>query len=145
MKRQMIESRRLSRWTHYMFKVRTQTLWYDSFWYKWYVFPDKDDDFLKQLGTTTFDDRRHMGKLFRIRFRVPFSLFVDLLFRVRKAETEKDGILYRGQHNASFAKSYPVELLLLGALRMLAFNVTFDLIAEVTSISSETHRRWFYK
>jgi hypothetical protein len=46
---------------------------------------------------------------------------------------------------ATGSAAYPVELYLLGALRMLGRNATCDCIAELTSISAESHRLWFNK
>ena len=78
------------------------------------------------------------GKLFRKRFRV-----TPREFKVLLAEVRDKGWWRRRQSSASGTPSSPVELLLLGTLKMLGRACTFDDLEELSAISAEQHRRFF--
>lgn len=77
---------------------------------------------------------------FRRRFRLPFDEYARLLAEIRAEEwfpgydTMKDAVGLPGA---------PLELKVLGALRVLGRHATFDDIEEATGISAETHRLFF--
>ena len=80
------------------------------------------------------------GKLFRKRFRV-----TPREFKVLLAEVRDKGWWRRRQSSASGTPSSPVELLLLGTLKMLGRACTFDDLEELSAISAEQHRQFFLK
>ena len=81
------------------------------------------------------DDSRMMDK-FRVRFRLPYPNYIELVETVR-SHTIFDR--WCG-HKKNGKKSTPVELLVLGALRYLGRGWTFDDIEESTAVSNEVHR-----
>jgi hypothetical protein len=56
---------------------------------------------------------------------------------VKDAEKDPESEIYRKPADAAGKQSYPVDLYLLGALRMFGRNTTTDCIKEVTTISAE--------
>ena len=77
------------------------------------------------------------GRLFRRRFRVPYPIFQQIvsLTREKMWYKETDGI---GRPSA------PLELKILGVLRVLGRGMCFDGIAELTNISEEAIRIFFH-
>ena len=75
-------------------------------------------------------------KKFRLRFRLPFDQFWELVDEVKQHH------LHFGRHLKG--SSHPVELLLLGTLRYLGRGFTFDDLEESTAISREVHRKFFH-
>ena len=61
----------------------------------------------------------------------------------KKKEKEKN--LWKRQYDAAGREASPIDLLVLGSLRILTRNVTLDDLYEQTFISSEVHRVFFYK
>jgi Plant transposon protein len=85
------------------------------------------------------DDKKFEDK-FRRRFRCQYGCYLNLLEMVKV-----DPLFHRWQRkDASGKLSSPIELCLLGTLRYLARGWTFDDCEENTSISEETHRRFFH-
>ena len=85
-------------------------------------------------------------KKFRLRFRVPFAVFTQLLDMVRSREN----IVYFGRWTGGTLRqkacpSVPVELLLLGGLRYIGRGWTFDDLEENTGIDQEVHRVFFHQ
>ena len=108
-----------------------------SSWYIHYVL--MSDQWKKVL----MDENSKEGKLFKLRFRLPFTLYVHLLQRVRDAEKDKQSTLLRKQFNIYSKEVYPVDLMLLGSLRYLGRTCIFDCISELTNICLLNLRRWF--
>ena len=77
------------------------------------------------------------ARLFRRRFRVPHAIFQQIvsLTREKMWYKETDGI---GRPSA------PLELKILGVLRVLGRGMCFDGIAELTNISEEAIRVFFH-
>ena len=77
------------------------------------------------------------GKLFRRRFRIPYPLFLEILevVRIKNWFPEAD---------CTGAPSAPLELKILGVLRVLGRGMCFDGIQELTNIDEETVRRFFH-
>jgi hypothetical protein len=100
-----------------------------SFWYAEY------------LTDQTYRDPGHKnGKLFRRRFRIPFPVFEKLLKILEDSKKfEKAEFDCCGQPSA------PLELLLLGSLRVLGRGICFDGLCEGSFISEEVHRVFFHK
>ena len=63
-------------------------------------------------------------------------------FKVLLAEVRDKGWWRRRQSSASGTPSPPVELLLLGTLKMLGRACTFDDLEELSGVSAEQHRRF---
>ena len=85
---------------------------------------------------------RHKKK-FRDRFRMPYDewkKFVDKL-----NENEHFDSWKRGRTDALGRQCCPIELLILGVLRKLGRDMTFDDLEEITYISERTHRSFFKK
>jgi hypothetical protein len=78
------------------------------------------------------------GKLFRLRFRVPFPLFQRLVDMTRANNwfTEKKDCAGR--------LAAPLELKILGVLRVLGRGYCFDGIEELSFISREVNRTFFH-
>ena len=78
------------------------------------------------------------GKLFRNRFTVPYQLFLELLAMAK--------IWFPQREYDAFGKEVaPIELKLLGTLRMLGKGCSWDLLYELSGVSAEVHRRWTLK
>lgn len=101
----------------------------DSLWYKLYVqnFYILEDDSLQSK--------------FRMRFRLPYSAFIELVEKVEKDDRFARWCGPRYQNKASS----PVKLLLLGSLRYLGRGWTFDDIEECTAVSADVHRCFLHK
>lgn len=74
------------------------------------------------------------GRLFRNRFRVPFSLFLKLVEMAEELGFEKR------PKDCCGRSSIPLELKILGTLRVLGRATCFDGIQELTGGSREVHR-----
>jgi Plant transposon protein len=79
-------------------------------------------------------------KQFRLRFRLPYSCFLELVDFARR---ECLFLQWQSKDGSGKASS-PLELMILGSLRYLGRGWTFDDIEESTSISQETHRQFFH-
>jgi hypothetical protein len=86
------------------------------------------------------DPNSKIGKQFRRRFRIPFPVF-QFLCLVAK-EKKLFGV---GESDASGRSSVPIELKLLGALRILGRGWCFGDVAEATGMSEETACTSFLK
>lgn len=97
----------------------------DSTWYRLY---------LQQPPTG-----RRLLKIFRRRFRIPYSVFVSMCNEIRSHE-----LFDRWKRkDASGKPSSDIRLLLLGTLRYLGRAHTFDDACESTYISGDVHRVFF--
>ena len=78
------------------------------------------------------------GKSFCNRFTIPYRLFKEFL--VKAKEWFSQNVL------DAFGKEIsPIELKLLGTLRILGKGCSWDLLYELSGVSAEVHRRWTYK
>ena len=80
-----------------------------------------------------------VSKKFRLRFRVPYPVFVDLLEKTRDLGFEYQPV------NCARTAGVPLQLKLLGVLRVLGRGTCFDGIEEVTFASEEVHRSFFHQ
>ena len=88
---------------------------------------------------TTRYPRSHRGRLFRRRFRVPFPIFEQLMEMAQEMGFE------RRPKSAANVEGIPLELQILGVLRVLGRGTCFDGIEELTNGSAEAHRVFFHK
>jgi len=80
-------------------------------------------------------------KKFRLRFRLPYANYLELLEMVKA-----DDRFERWKScDATGRPSSPIELLVLGVLRVLGRGWTFDDLDEATAVGEETHRQFFHK
>ena len=82
---------------------------------------------------------RKGGVLFRRRFRVPFPLFERLTEMTRANKWFSEG------NDCAGVKAAPLELKVLGLLRVLGRGYCFDGIEELSYISAEINRVFFHK
>jgi Plant transposon protein len=75
------------------------------------------------------------GKNFRLRFTVPYQVFQQLLTYAEEWFPQKE-------HDICGRETTPINLKLLGTLRMLGKGCSWDLLYELSGISGEVHRRW---
>ena len=104
---------------------------YNSFFYRTYLSPAA-----KEAGIEKDDS--WLGKKFRRRFRVPFSVFMEICkdferLNGKRPATDRAGI-----------ETVPLELLVLGALRVLGSGCTFEAVEELTCVAEGTHRLFFH-
>lgn len=85
------------------------------------------------------DAASRQGKLFRRRFRVPHSIYIEIL------DHAKEWFPNHASSDAVGNHSHPLELKVLAALRVIARGVCFDEVAELTNISEEVLRSFFHK
>ena len=98
-------------------------------------------DYVIDANHTWRDETHRDGKLFRNRFSHSFDSVLEIVEKIKEAEHYfwKSSTDHRGK-NAS-----PIHLLVLGSLRILTRNVTFDDLQEQTFISRDVHRCFFSK
>ena len=82
---------------------------------------------------------RKGGMLFRRRFRVPFPLFERLV------EMTRANNWFSEKCDCAGNKAAPLELKILGLLRVLGRGYCFDGIEELSFISAEVNRTFFHK
>ena len=100
----------------------------ESLWYRIYV----NNHFI-------LENSRLRAK-FRLRFRLPYENYKDLVDWVRVDPLFDRWCGYKIKNK----KCSPVELLVLGALRYLGRGWTLDDIEECTAVSKEVHRVFFH-
>jgi Plant transposon protein len=81
---------------------------------------------------------RKGGKLFRRRFRVPFPLFE------RITEMTRINAWFSEEKDCAGRRAAPLELKILGVLRVLGRGYCFDGIEELNFISAESNRVFFH-
>ena len=94
----------------------------ESFWYN---FMQRDLSDMKSKD----------GKIFRLRFTVPYQMFQQLLAYATEWFPQKD-------YDICGRETTPIFLKLLGTLRMLGKGCSWDLLYELSGISGEVHRKW---
>jgi len=107
----------------------------DSNWYRHYVAitPEKR---ARLLDRTT-----RVAKQFHFRFRMWYEIWSEFMDYIRS----KDPFPSFGGVSASGKLGHPLELYVLGALRVLGRHHTFDDLEENTEISAERHRVFFHR
>ncbi len=81
------------------------------------------------------NDLSRDGKIFRRRFRLPFSDFYDIYEQVREEE-------WFGEEKQS-KRIVPLHLKMMGNFRLLGRNLVYDDINEISKIDPETMRCFF--
>jgi hypothetical protein len=84
------------------------------------------------------DPTSPVAKKFRQRFRVPYPIFVDLLAKAVNLGFELCPVNHAG------TEGVPLEVKLLGFLRILGRGTCFDGISELSNASIEVHRSFFH-
>jgi hypothetical protein len=106
---------------------------YQSIFYKTYILPSLEEDSpIRNISTT-------IGKKFRRRFRVPFSVFTEICSSIKAAHNLKEG-----KCDAKGEECIKLSLLVLGSLRIIGSGCTFDSIEELTCVSQDKHRKFFH-
>jgi hypothetical protein len=106
-----------------------------SSWYIQYMVAETAD-----LETKTPDIfQLKLQKTFRNRFRFPYSLFKSLVIACKC-----DDMFGSRSINASCRDVVPVELKILGVLRVIGRGLCFDDVAEYCNTSAEIHRVFFH-
>jgi hypothetical protein len=87
------------------------------------------------------DPHSKQAKQFRVRFRFPYPLYLRLLDCCRDHHMFSDST-----HNCAGSPAVPLELKILGVLRVLGRGNCFDDIAELTGsgFQGDVHRRFFH-
>lgn len=80
------------------------------------------------------------GKAFRRRYRLPGEIF-DRIVSICKARRWFD----IAETDASNRATAPIELKILGVLRVLGRGWVFDDLEEITGLKRETHRKFFHE
>ena len=89
-----------------------------------------------QLGRCQ-DPSSKDGELFRRRFRIPYPLFLEIVEVVRNKN-------WFPEVDCTGAPSAPLELKILGVLRVLGRGMCFERIEELTNIDEETVKGFFH-
>ena len=107
-----------------------------SLFYTEYLEPydEKDED----EDIPLLDPASREGKKFRNLFRVPYSMFLDIV-----AEFERDD--GRVHADCSGRKGIDRRLLILGSLRYVGITITFSALEELTRVSEMSHRIFFHE
>jgi hypothetical protein len=103
-----------------------------SSWYQLYVL------------SPNLDNQKFLKK-FRLRFRLPYECYLELLDIVKEAVDEEGNLFFQCwmSCDATGLPSSPIEIMVLGALRYLGRGLTFDDIEEASCVSEENHRQFF--
>jgi len=83
------------------------------------------------------------GKLFRLRFRVPYSTYAAIVADLRALPVGEK--FFSEQHDAAHNPAHPLELKVLATLRILGRAWCFDDVTEATGISIQCVREFFHK
>jgi hypothetical protein len=92
-------------------------------------------------GRTWRDPTHKNGKLFRHRFSHSFNSVHERVAKIQGG----NHYLWKNKTNNAGKLLSPIELLVLGSLRILTRNATLDDLAEQIFISNEVHRCFFIK
>lgn len=98
-------------------------------------------DYVIDAGHTWRDPNHKNGKLFRHRFSHSFDSVHEIVAKIQ----EGGHYFWKNKTNNAGKLSSPIELLVLGSLRILTRNATLDDLVEQTFISCEVHRCFFIK
>ena len=94
-----------------------------------------DSVWFKFLQRDLTDLKSRDGKLFRLRFTVPYQLYQQLLSFATSWFPQR-------RVDACGKEPAPIFLKLLGTLRMLGKGCSWDLLYELSGVSAEVHRKW---
>ena len=92
------------------------------------------------------DNNKWLRK-FRLRFRVPYASFFQLVSMLKEPQYAEYFGRWTGgtpHQEAAHFNSAPIELFLLGALRYLGRGWTFDDLEESTGVDEEVHPKFFH-
>jgi len=106
-----------------------------SNWYLHYV------DITPEKRARLFDRTAKVAKQFHFRFRMWYEVWLEFMEYIRT----EDPFPSFGGVSASGKRGHPLELYVLGALRVLGRHHTFDDLEESTEISAERHRVFFHE
>ncbi len=110
------------------YRINNRPNWEGSLWHR-------------LLNDPTYEDPTHRnGQLFRLRFRVPYPIFLGIVDRLKRCSEFK-----KGEYDCCHLRTTPIELLVLGCLRILGRGVCLDGIEEMSGISISTMRIFFHK
>lgn len=84
------------------------------------------------------------NKLFRRRFSVPFSMFKDIVEESRLWVLDNGKLMGETGSDCIGVEGVPLELKILGALRMSAKGCSFDAIAELSGMSISTMHTFYH-
>ena len=84
----------------------------------------------------------YLMKTFRLRFRLPYPLFLAIVEKLKASDEFKDD---EEKCDALGRKSISLELKVLGALRILARSASYYEIEELSHIGKETVRSFFHR
>jgi hypothetical protein len=87
-------------------------------------------------------DRDDFHQDFRNKFRLPYDLFLSLLHEISEDETFRQ---WTNKIDCTGIQSTPIELLLLGTLRLLGRDCKIDCIAFQIKVSFATMQTFFHK
>ena len=104
--------------------------WKNTSWYQNYV-----------LGDKPLTPNTGWWRKFRLRFRMPMPNFRELVSLAR----EESWFPNREKRTALGKEGICLDILMLGALRVLGRGWTFDDLEEATGVSQETHRVFFHE
>ena len=96
-------------------------------------------DYVIDAGNTWRDPAHRDRKLFQKRFSHNFDSVKEIVAKIQ----EEGHYFWRNKIDNKGRLSSPIELLVLGSLRLLTRNVTLDDLSEQIFISSEVHRCWY--
>ena len=98
-------------------------------------------DYVIDVDHTWRDETHRNGKIFRQRFSHSYDSVQEIVAKIQEPEHH----FWRKDADHRGKKASPIELLVLGSLRVLTRNVTLDDLQEQTFISKEVHRCFFNK
>ena len=102
----------------------------------------------KYLSDALYKNPSHWkGKLFRTRFRVPYSTFERIVQICRTACSFEDPSklwFNKSEFDCCGQKTWPLEVLVLGCLRILGRGMCMDGITELSGVSMEVQRKFFH-
>ena len=84
------------------------------------------------------------NKVFRRRFRVPFSMFKSIVSEAREWVISEENKFGDVTADCTGTEGVPFELKVLGALRMSAKGCSFDAIAELSGMSISTMQLFYH-
>jgi hypothetical protein len=99
----------------------------------WYL------DYVIDEGRTFRNPDHRDGKLFQSRFFLSFDDVQELVAEIKNPRN----YFWKEKKDAYGKLAHPIELLVLGSLRILTRNVTLDCLYEATRISSSVHKAFF--
>jgi hypothetical protein len=84
------------------------------------------------------DKDTRLGKKFRQKFRVPYSVFIEIVQDIRRAGYKEKSLVTK-------RPAVPLALLILACLRINASGCPFDMAEDLTHVHLDTIRRFYYQ